>query len=89
MVASVPKRVFPFESPLTARTGPYKNLEGASILLLTTYRPGYQPAWLGKSYATQISLHSLIPHDALHVVHSTSHHVELSYDYLWCTGDLS
>jgi predicted ATPase len=54
-----------------------ENLVGASILLLTTYRPGYQPAWLGKSYATQISLHSLIPHDALHVVHSTSHQVEL------------
>ena len=47
-----------------------ENLVGASILLLTSYRPGYQPAWLGKSYATQISLHSLTPQDGLTVVHS-------------------
>jgi class 3 adenylate cyclase len=50
-----------------------ENLVGAPILLLTTYRPGYQPAWLGKSYATQISLHSLTPQDDLTVIHSTLH----------------
>jgi class 3 adenylate cyclase/predicted ATPase len=49
-----------------------ESLTGASLLLLTTYRPGYQPPWLNKSYATQISLRSLVPHDALTVVHSTS-----------------
>jgi class 3 adenylate cyclase len=54
-----------------------ENVAGASILLLTTYRPGYQPPWLGKSYATQISLHSLTPHDALNVIHSISQHAEL------------
>ena len=37
------------------------------------YRPGYQPAWIGKSYATQISLHHLTPHDGLAVVHSALH----------------
>jgi class 3 adenylate cyclase/tetratricopeptide (TPR) repeat protein len=50
-----------------------ESLAGASILLLTTYRPGYQPPWIGKSYATQISLHSLTPQDGLSVVHSALH----------------
>ena len=48
-----------------------ESLPGAAILLLTTYRPGYHPSWLGKSYATQLSLHSLASHDAVTVVHST------------------
>ena len=26
------------------------------VLLLVTYRPGYNPPWLGKSYVTQIAL---------------------------------
>jgi predicted ATPase len=34
-------------------------LPGAALLLLTTYRPGYAPAWMGKSYATQIALQPL------------------------------
>src|SRR5262249_25233229 len=33
-----------------------ESLPGASILLLTSYRPGYRPPWLEKSYATQVSL---------------------------------
>ena len=49
-----------------------ESLPGTSIMLLTTYRPGYQPLWLGKSYATQISLHSLVPQDALTIVHATT-----------------
>ena len=57
-----------------------ESLPGASILLLTTYRPGYQPSWLGKSYATQISLHSLTSQDALNVVHSTRQNVALADD---------
>ena len=31
-------------------------LAGGPILLLATYRPGYRPAWLEQSYATQIAL---------------------------------
>lgn len=50
-----------------------ESLPGNAILLLTTYRPGYQPVWLGKSYATQISLHSLMPQDGLTIVHSSLH----------------
>jgi hypothetical protein len=32
-----------------------ESLPGTSILLLTTYRPGYRPPWIDKSYATQIA----------------------------------
>jgi len=48
-----------------------ESLTGASILLLTTYRPGYRPPWVEKSYATQVSLHTLPQHHAVTVVHST------------------
>lgn len=54
-----------------------ENLPGASILLLTTSRPGYQPPWLGKSYATQMALPTLRPGDARNVVHSTSQHTAM------------
>ena len=40
-------------------------------MLLTTYRPGYRPPWLDKSYATQLALRSLAPTEALTVVRST------------------
>ena len=33
-----------------------ERLVGAAILLLATYRPGYRPTWLDKSYATQLAL---------------------------------
>jgi predicted ATPase len=49
-----------------------ESLTGAAILLLTTYRPGYRPPWIDKSYATQLSLRSLTPQDSATVVHSTS-----------------
>jgi predicted ATPase len=55
-----------------------ESLAGTSILLLTTYRPGYRPPWIDKSYSTQISLHNLTPNDALNVVHSISQNAELS-----------
>src|SRR5215467_3224537 len=48
-----------------------ESLPGTAILLLTTYRPGYRPPWVEKSYATQLSLRSLASHDAVTVVHST------------------
>ena len=40
------------------------------ILLMVTYRPGYRPTWLGKSYASQLALEGLTPADSLTVVHS-------------------
>ena len=34
-------------------------LVGAPVLLLITFRPGYRPSWLDKSYVTQIALPAL------------------------------
>jgi predicted ATPase len=45
-----------------------ERLAGAPILLLVTCRPGSPPAWLGKSYATQVALSRLSPHDSTQVV---------------------
>ena len=45
-------------------------LAGARVLFLTTYRSGYRPRWMEKSYATQISLQPLAPSDSLDVVRS-------------------
>jgi predicted ATPase len=47
-----------------------ENLAGAAILLVGTYRPGYRPPWMDKSYTTQLSLHRLTSKDSLTVVHS-------------------
>src|SRR4029450_12480081 len=55
-----------------------ESLAGASIMLLTTYRPGYRPSWIDKFYATQVSLGTLTSHDALLVMHSTRQHTLLS-----------
>src|SRR5262249_18177462 len=54
-----------------------ESLPGAAVLLLTTYRPDYRPAWLEKSYARQLSLRSLTLQDSATVVHSTSHDTTL------------
>jgi transcriptional regulator with AAA-type ATPase domain/tetratricopeptide (TPR) repeat protein/energy-coupling factor transporter ATP-binding protein EcfA2 len=45
-------------------------LTGLRILLVTTHRPGYQPSWIGKSYATQIALGPLSPVDGQRLVES-------------------
>ena len=36
-------------------------LAGAPILFLATYRTGYRPVWLERSYATQLVLPPLSP----------------------------
>jgi predicted ATPase len=36
-----------------------ERLAGVALLVLVTYRPGYQPPWLAQSYATQIALSPL------------------------------
>ena len=48
-----------------------ESLPGATVLLLTTYRPGYRPLWVEKSYATQLSLPTLTPQHAVTVIHAT------------------
>ena len=47
-----------------------ERLAGVPMLLLTTYRPGYRPPWLEKSYAMQIALTPLGPDDSRQVMRS-------------------
>ena len=43
---------------------------GACVLSLLTYRPGYRPPWMDKSYATQLSLQPLSRGDSQRIVES-------------------
>jgi tetratricopeptide (TPR) repeat protein len=45
-----------------------ERLAGMPILLLLSYRSGYQPAWIGKSYATQLALQRLTADESLQMV---------------------
>ena len=45
-----------------------ERMAGVPLLLLVTYRPGYRPAWIDKSYVTQVALHPLSSEDSLRVV---------------------
>src|SRR5262249_48504160 len=45
-----------------------ERIAGAALLVLVTYRPGYRPPWVDKSYATQMALPPLTPPDSLRVV---------------------
>ena len=45
-------------------------LPGAPILFLATYRPGYRPPWIDRSFASQIPLPPLSAEDGLTVVRS-------------------
>src|SRR5262249_41019997 len=51
-----------------------ESVAGAAILLLVTYRPGYRPPWLDKSYATQMALRHLAPQESVTVVRSAQQH---------------
>jgi class 3 adenylate cyclase/tetratricopeptide (TPR) repeat protein len=54
----------------TCLAGLAEGLVGAAVLLVTTYRPGYRPSWIDRSYATQIALAPLGRDDSLRVVRS-------------------
>jgi len=45
-----------------------ERLPGHALLFLGTYRPGYQPPWLDKSYSTQIPLAPLSAQDSVQIV---------------------
>jgi class 3 adenylate cyclase/tetratricopeptide (TPR) repeat protein len=47
-----------------------ERLAGAALLLVVTYRPGYQPSWGAHSAATQLALPPLYPRDSRVVVQS-------------------
>ena len=52
-------------------------LGGTAILLLATYRPGYRLPWLAHSWATQVALPPLNPHDSLTVVQTVPQAAQL------------
>jgi len=45
-----------------------ERMVGASLLVLGTYRPGYRPGWLDKSYVTQVTLAPLSDAASLRIV---------------------
>ena len=47
-----------------------EDIREARVLVLATYRPGYRPAWIDKSYAGQIPLQPLSRDDSIHIVRS-------------------
>jgi predicted ATPase len=47
-----------------------ESLSGLRILLLCTYRPGYGPPWIEKSFTTQVSLRPLSSRDSMRVINS-------------------
>lgn len=47
-----------------------ESLIAAPIFLITTYRPGYRPPWMDRSYATQITLRRLTVTDSTAVIRS-------------------
>ena len=48
-------------------------LVSVPLLLLVTFRPGYRPPWMEKSYATQLALPQLGPADSRCVVQAVLH----------------
>jgi class 3 adenylate cyclase/tetratricopeptide (TPR) repeat protein len=49
-----------------------ESLPGTQILFVSTYRPGYRPPWLDRSYATQIALRPLSLPESQSVVHAVA-----------------
>src|SRR5262249_51271671 len=47
-----------------------ENIAEARVLTLATYRPGYRPPWIDKSYAGQVPLQPLSRNDSIDVVRS-------------------
>ena len=50
-----------------------ERLPSVPLLLLVTFRPGYRPSWMEKSYATQFALPRLSPADSRRVVQAVLH----------------
>ena len=65
----------PSEDALTSLA---ESLVGHPVMFITTYRPGYRPPSLGRSYASQIELDRLTAADSLEVVHSVVPEQELA-----------
>jgi class 3 adenylate cyclase len=57
--------------------GLVERVAGVPILVLTTYRHGYRPLWLDKSYTTQLSLQRLTPLDSASVLQAVLHNARV------------
>ncbi|MFP5285760.1 MAG: ATP-binding protein, partial [Thermoanaerobaculia bacterium] len=55
-----------------------EGIAASRVLLLLTYRSGYRPRWIDKSYATQISLSRLTDRESQEVMQSVLRRTELS-----------
>ena len=47
-----------------------ENTGEARVLMLATYRPGYRPPWIDRSYAIQLPVQPLSRDDSIDVVRS-------------------
>ena len=65
----------PSEDALTSLA---ESLVGHPVMFITTYRPGYRPPSLDRSYASQIELDRLTAADSLEVIHSVVPEQELA-----------
>ena len=54
-----------------------ERLVGTPLLLLVTFRPGYRPSWMEKSYATQLALPRLTLTDSRSLVQTVLHPVSV------------
>jgi class 3 adenylate cyclase/tetratricopeptide (TPR) repeat protein len=59
-----------------------ERLPAARMLLLMTYRPGYRPRWIEKSYATQIALRRLTEQEGHRVVDAILRDAKLPEDLI-------
>lgn len=48
-----------------------RGISGLPVLLVTTYRPGFFPAWIGRSHTTQIALEPLTEADSRAIIQDT------------------
>jgi predicted ATPase len=55
-----------------------ERLAGIPVLFLASYRPGYRPPWMGKSYATQLVLPRLTADHSRRVVQAVLYPVSVS-----------
>src|SRR5262249_23055616 len=54
-----------------------ERLPGVPVLVLVTFRPGYRPPWMDKSYATQLVLPQPSSEDSGHVVQAILRAVQI------------
>jgi DNA-binding NtrC family response regulator/tetratricopeptide (TPR) repeat protein len=47
-----------------------ETVPGARLMIVYTYRDGYRPTWMDKSYATQVALQPLAPAESLQILRS-------------------